>query len=37
MPFHKQSYKTGNLFIVFKVTFPTQVGVKEVALISSAL
>jgi len=24
MPFHKQTYKYGNLFIVFKVKFPTS-------------
>lgn len=25
MPFHKSSYKFGNLFIIFKVTFPDKI------------
>jgi DnaJ-class molecular chaperone len=25
LPFHKQSFKFGNLYVVFKVSFPTSV------------
>ena len=26
LPFHKQSFKFGNLFVMFKVTFPKSLG-----------
>ena len=29
MPFHKSSFKFGNLFIMFKVVFPDQVSASE--------
>jgi len=37
MPFHKQSYKTGNLYVVFKVKFPASINNTELGLIKSAL
>ena len=30
LPFHKQSFKFGNLFVMFKVTFPDSVKVAKV-------
>jgi len=30
MPFHKQAYKSGNLFIVFKIKFPDNLKPKEI-------
>ena len=30
LPFHKQAFKFGNLFVIFKVTFPTSVGDPQV-------
>ena len=37
LPFHKQSYKFGNLFVMFKVTFPDSIPVAKVAGLKSAL
>lgn len=37
MPYHKQSYKFGNLFVVFKVTFPDKLEKASVDLIAQAL
>ena len=36
MPFHKQSYKFGNLIIQFKIKFPNQVDAKTMNLITEA-
>merc|ERR1712110_1154473 len=37
LPFHKQPYKFGNLFIMFKVTFPDSVPVNQIAALKQAL
>ena len=37
LPFHKQSYKTGNLFVLFKVKFPTSLTQPQVASAGKAL
>jgi DnaJ-class molecular chaperone len=37
MPFHKQSYKCGNLFILFHVDFPDKLGPKQLSGIEEAL
>jgi len=37
MPYHKQTYKFGNLFIVFKVTFPDKLSSAQMSKISEAL
>lgn len=37
LPFHKQSYKTGNLFVLFKVKFPTTLSAPQVTAAGSAL
>jgi len=37
MPYHKQTYKFGNLFIVFKVKFPETLNQQQMAKISEAL
>ena len=37
MPYHKQSYKFGNMFIVFKIKFPETLQAKQLELISQAL
>ena len=37
LPFHKQSFKFGNLFIAFKVSFPTNIPAAQLSTISSAL
>ena len=37
MPFHKQSYKFGNLFIAFVVKFPVSLKDPQVKLLSEAL
>jgi DnaJ family protein A protein 2 len=37
LPFHKQSYKYGNLFIMFKVKFPTKLGAAQITAASQAL
>jgi DnaJ homolog subfamily A member 2 len=37
MPYHKSPYKFGNLFIVFKVTFPETLKPDQIAKITEAL
>lgn len=37
LPFHKQNWKYGNLFVMFKVTFPSSLTTKQVSEASSAL
>ena len=37
MPFYKKSYNYGNLFIQFKIKFPTSMDPKSITLISEAL
>ena len=37
LPFHKQPYKFGNLFIMFKVAFPDSVPVNQIAALKAAL
>ena len=37
LPFHKQPYKFGNLFVMFKVTFPESIPVAKVAGLKQAL
>jgi len=37
LPFHKQTYKYGNLFIMFKVKFPTKLGAAQITAASQAL
>ena len=37
LPFHKQPYKSGNLFIMFKVTFPDSIPVNQLASLKAAL
>jgi len=37
MPLHKKTYNSGNLFIHFKIKFPTSVDTKSMELISDAL
>ena len=37
LPFHKQPYKFGNLFIMFKVTFPDSIPVNQLASLKAAL
>ena len=37
LPFHKQPFKFGNLFIMFKVEFPDSIPVPKVAAIKAAL
>jgi DnaJ family protein A protein 2 len=37
MPYHKQPFKFGNLFVVFKVTFPDTLKPEQIAKISEAL
>lgn len=37
MPFHKSSYKYGNLFIIFKVTFPETLKPKSITSVQAAL
>ena len=37
MPLHKQPYKFGNLFVIFKVTFPDQLKELQVEKIGLAL
>jgi len=33
LPFHKQPFKFGNLFVMFKVTFPDSVPVDKLSLL----
>lgn len=37
MPYHKQNYKFGNLFVIFKVKFPESIGEPSRVQISEAL
>lgn len=37
LPFHKNPYKFGNLFVLFKVTFPDSLGATELAGVSETL
>ena len=37
LPFYKQSFKYGNLFVIFKVTFPDSLKAPQVAAITSAM
>lgn len=37
LPFHKQPFKFGNLFVMFKVTFPDSVPVDKLSLLQQAL
>lgn len=37
LPFHKQPYKFGNLFVMFKVTFPDSVPVDKLSNLKLAL
>ena len=37
LPFHKQPYKFGNLFIMFKVTFPDSIPAAQIAGLKQAL
>ena len=37
MPFHKNSYKLGNLFIMFKVKFPDQLSIEQANVLRFSL
>lgn len=37
LPFFKQTYKMGNLYIVFKVTFPASIPAKQLSNVAQAL
>lgn len=37
LPFHKKSYETGNLYIIFKVSFPDSVNLKQVEALKLTL
>lgn len=37
MPYHKKTYMNGNLFIHFKITFPTSLDAKSMSLVGDAL
>jgi len=37
LPFYKQSFKYGNLYVVFKVTFPDKLTVPQVTAINDSL
>ena len=37
LPFHKQSYKFGNLFIIFKVKFPLKLNAAQLTAAGTAL
>lgn len=37
LPFHKNSYKFGNLFVLFTVKFPEELASHEVDQVSSTL
>lgn len=37
LPFHKNPYKFGNLFVLFKVSFPSSLGASEVAQVKETL
>ena len=35
LPFHKNSYKFGNLFVLFKVKFPESLGPNQVKQVNT--
>ena len=37
LPFHKKSYETGNLYIIFKISFPEKVSLKQVEALNLTL
>lgn len=37
LPFHKNPYKFGNLYVLFKVTFPDSLGASELAGVTETL
>jgi DnaJ family protein A protein 2 len=37
LPFHKQAFKFGNLFVLFKVTFPATLNKTQIAGIATSL
>jgi len=37
LPFHRQSYKFGNMYVVFKVSFPKQIPKAALQAVSTAL
>jgi DnaJ family protein A protein 2 len=37
LPFHKTPYKSGNLFIVFKIKFPESLTTEKVSQVQTAL
>lgn len=37
LPFHKNPYKFGNLFVLFKVTFPESLGAAELENVRETL
>lgn len=37
MPFHKNPYKFGNLFIMFKVKFPEKIDLNQMGQVQMAL
>ena len=37
LPFHKTPYKSGNLFIVFKIKFPDSLTTEKVSQVQTAL
>jgi len=37
LPFHKNPYKFGNLFVLFKVTFPEAVNQEQISSITNTL
>jgi DnaJ family protein A protein 2 len=37
MPYHKQTFKSGNLFVVFKVVFPDSLKPEQITQIDQAL
>ena len=34
LPFHKQSFRSGNLYVIFKVSFPTTLTKQSITSIS---
>lgn len=37
MPYHKKTYQQGNLFVHFKIQFPTSIDNKSMGLVTEAL
>jgi hypothetical protein len=37
MPYHKMTYKFGNLFVIFKVTFPESLSADQMSKVGLAL